>query len=198
METTTGTDLSVFFNQWYYGKSYPVFNVIWNQRSDTLTIYSKQSTDSPANPLFKTHFDVKLKFLTSDSIVRLYQNINNQTFKITVKENVTTIEIDPNNWILKKVESITTGVNDIHENTHNSKLYPNPFKESSNLEFYLDKPQLVRIETYSINGSLIDVTTMNGTAGVNLTTIGGSLKKGIYFCRIEMNDTTETFKLIKL
>jgi len=46
MEITTGSDLTDFFNQWYYGEAYPVFNVIWNQSKDTLTIISNQTTDS--------------------------------------------------------------------------------------------------------------------------------------------------------
>jgi aminopeptidase N len=198
METTTGMNLSDFFNQWYYGEAYPVFNVSWNQSNDTLSIISDQTTDSPETPLFKTHFDVMLKFPASDSIIRLYQNINNQIFKIPVKEKVTSIEIDPYNWILKRVRSITTRINDINESSDSIRVYPNPFSDKANLEFYLTKAQTVRIEIYSINGSLIETKTINGTEGSNLSIIGNSLNNGIYFCRIITNETIRTLKLIKL
>jgi len=198
METTTGLNLSEFFNQWYYGAAYPVFNVHWNQSTDTLTITSNQTTDSTEPSFFKTHFDVSLKFLATDTIIRLYQNINNQTFNIPIKERVTSIEIDPNNWILKRVESITTGIKDIYESSNSMRVYPTPFNESANIEFNLPKPQSVKIEILNLNGSIIETKMINGVKGNNSNSIGDSLKKGIYFCRITINETIETFKLIKL
>jgi aminopeptidase N len=198
METITGLDLTEFFNQWYYGEAYPVFNVRWNQSNDTLTIISSQTTDSPKTPLFKTHFDVGLKLLTTDSIIRLYQNINNQTFKIPIKEKITSIEIDPKNWILKRIESLTTEIKDICESSNSIRAYPIPFNETAYLEFYLPKPQTVKIEIYNINGSILETKTINGVEGVNLNIIGGSLKKGMYFCRITTYGTIKTLKIIKL
>lgn len=198
METTTGSDLTDFFNQWYYGEAYPVFNVIWNQSKDTLTIISNQTTDSPKTPLFKTHFDVRLNFLTTDSIIRIYQNTNIQTFKIPINAKVISIEIDPNNWILKRVESITTGINDFYKSSNSIKIYPNPFNKSTNLEFHLSKSQLVRIEIYNTSGSMIETKMIDGVEGVNMNIIGISLNKGVYLCRIITNETIETFKMIKL
>lgn len=198
METTTGLDLSQFFNQWYYGEAYPVFNVHWNQSEDTVIIISNQTNDSPKTPLFKTHFDVGLKFLTTDSIIRLYQNINNQTFKIPIREKVTSIEIDPNNWILKRIGSITNRIIDACENSNSIRVYPTPFSQTTNLEFYLTKSQPVKIEIYNTNGSIVESRTINGVEGVNLDVIGALLTKGIYFPRIIINETITTLKIIKL
>jgi aminopeptidase N len=197
METTVGSDLTDFFNQWYYGEAYPVFNIHWYQKNDTLTLISNQTTNSSKTPFFKTHFDVGLKFLPSDSIIRLYQNINNQTFKVPIKKKVTSIEIDPNNWILKRIESITTGINDIGKSSNSVRIYPTPFNETANLELYLSSPQSVRIAIYNINGSLIETKKIDGVEGVNLSIIGDTLDKGIYFCKITINESFKILKIIK-
>lgn len=197
METVSGLDLTEFFNQWYYGEAYPVFNVRWYQANDTLTIVSNQTSDSPKTPFFKTHFDLGVKFAATDSVFCLYQNTNDQTFKIPVKEKVNSIEIDPNNWILNRIGSITTEINDISESSNSIRIYPTPFKETANLEFYLPKPQPVKIAIYNINGSIIETQEIYGVAGGNLYSIGGLLNKGIYFCQITINGSIKTIKIIK-
>ncbi|NJK97276.1 MAG: hypothetical protein HC905_22330, partial [Bacteroidales bacterium] len=161
-------DLTDFFNQWYYGEGYPVFNIHWYQKNDTLTFISNQTTISSKPPFFKTHFDVGLKFSSSDSIIRLYQTINNQTFKVPIKKKVASIEIDPNNWILKRIGSITTGTQDICKYSNSVRIYPTPFNETANLELYLPSPQSVRIAIYNLNGSLIETKEIDGAEGVNL------------------------------
>jgi len=198
MEHTTGLDLTDFFNQWYYGVGYPRFNINWSQNSDTLTIRSVQSTTYSNPALFKTHFDVKLKYLSSDSTVRLFQNTNNQIFKIPVTGKVSSIEFDPDDWILKRVESLITGINHGVDNSNSIRVYPNPFKESTNFEFIVNKPQPVKIEILNVNGAIVESKIINCFEGMNYNIMGTSLNKGIYFYRIIINETIETGKLIKL
>jgi aminopeptidase N len=197
MEHTTGMDLTEFFNQWYYGVGYPWFNINWSQNADTLTIVSVQSTTYSNPALFKTHFDVKLKYLSGDSTVRLFQDSNYQKFKIPIKEKVSSIEIDPDNWILKRVESVITGINHIVDQSNSIRVYPNPFKESTNLEFYLNKPQSVKIEILNVDGATVETKTINCVEGVNHNIIGTSLNTGIYFYRMVINETLKSGKLIK-
>src|ERR1035437_9477409 len=126
-EATTGINFSDFFNQWYYGQGYPSFNINWSQNNDSLTIISNQTTSTSITALFKTHFDLRINFLTSDTIVRLFQSSNNETFKIFLPGIVDSIEFDPKNWLIQK-SSIHTG---IQENTESClfNLFPNPRSE---------------------------------------------------------------------
>lgn len=198
MELTTGMDLTEFFNQWYYGYGYPVFNITWAQKSDTLFIKTNQTTLRTETPLFKTHFDVKMNFLSGDSTVRLYQNTNYQIFKIPIKKQVTSIEFDPDDWILKRIESLTSVVNNISDNTDIINVYPNPFDKSVNFEFFLDKSQPVKIDILSINGTFIKTEVFDGVAGKNITTTGAYLSKGVYLYRLTINGIIKSGKLIKL
>jgi len=47
MEQKTGLNLQQFFDQWIYGKGYPIFNVEWNQINDKVFIKTTQSTTTP-------------------------------------------------------------------------------------------------------------------------------------------------------
>jgi aminopeptidase N len=198
MELTTGLDLTDFFDQWYYGVGYPLFKINWYQNNDTLTIKSVQSTTYSKPALFKTHFDIKLKYLSSDSIIRLYQNTNNQIFKIPIKAKISTIELDPDDWILKRFERSTSVKNYKADNSNFINVYPNPFNESINFKFYLYKLQPVKIDIFNANGIIIETKIINGVEGENLSVLDISVNKGIYFYRITTNGTIQTGKLIKL
>ncbi|OFX28506.1 MAG: hypothetical protein A2X08_05590, partial [Bacteroidetes bacterium GWA2_32_17] len=108
-ETTTGINFTDFFNQWYYGEGYPTFNINWSQNNDTLTIVSNQTTSISITTLFKTHFDLKIIYATGDTIIRLFQGTNNETYKIYFPELVDSIEMDPNFWLIQK-NFIITGI----------------------------------------------------------------------------------------
>jgi aminopeptidase N len=197
METTTGLDLNDFFNQWYYGEGYPVFNIRWFQNNDTLKIESNQTTNRIKTPLFKTHFDIRIKYSSGDSTIRLYQDINNQVFKIPMTAKISSIEFDPDEWILKRVE-VSMSVNNYADNSNIIKAYPNPFNESTELEYYLNNPQTVKIEIYNLNGVLVEAKIINGVRGENYITTCSSLNIGIYLYRIHINGIIKTGKLIKL
>jgi hypothetical protein len=197
METTTGLNFTDFFNQWYYGEGYPVFNVRWFQNNDTLTITSNQTTYRWETPLFKTHFDIRIKCSSGDSTIRLYQNINNQVYKIPMTTKISSLEFDPDEWILKRVE-LSMSVNNYADNSNIIKVYPNPFNESAEFEFYLNNPQTVRIEIYSLHGILVETKIINGVVSKNCITACSSLNKDIYFYRIHINGTIKTGKLVKI
>jgi len=52
LEETSGMDFTDFFDQWYYGKGFPTFNLFWHSQNDTLYIESLQETSTATTPLF--------------------------------------------------------------------------------------------------------------------------------------------------
>ncbi len=105
-QQVSGIDFTDFFNQWYFGEGYPIFNLSWWQEADTVFLLSNQQTSTTVTPLFKMPLEYKLSWAANDTTVRFYHQTNDTLFKFIINEEIDQVEIDPNNWVLKKVEEI--------------------------------------------------------------------------------------------
>jgi hypothetical protein len=139
MENFTGMDFTPFFNQWYFGEGYPTYSVKWNQSGNDAAIEISHITSmSQVTPTYTN--DIDLRFIRqgqADTIIRFNINSNTEQFSIYNIGTLTgSIGIDPNNWIINKVGSITMDPNlnvgiESSLEIQNMLVYPNP----SNGEF---------------------------------------------------------------
>ena len=193
LETTSGINFDDFFNQWYYGEGYPIYNIIWNQQNDSLILKSIQTTSTTITPLFKMSMEYKLCYAGGDTTIRIYQNSNTQVFKVFVPHKITGIVVDPNNWVLNKIGSVTQGIN---ENIYDDLLiscYPNPFVDNIFLEF-LDNKYNHTIKLIKITGNIIfEISTNDKSIDINTRDIA----KGIYFLKVDNGIYNYVKKLIK-
>lgn len=135
LESVSGKDFTDFFNQWYYGEGYPVYDIVWNQVSDTLFITSTQTTSVSITTLFKMLVPYQLDFTDgSDTTLLLYQNANLNNYVIPINKTIDSIEFDPKQWILHKLNSITFGIEDAKSPMHYT-LGPNPAKDYLHIFF---------------------------------------------------------------
>ncbi|MEI7595829.1 MAG: M1 family aminopeptidase [Bacteroidota bacterium] len=194
-QATTGADYTDFFNQWYYGEGYPTFNINWSQTSDTVTIFSNQTTSTTITPLFKTHFDVKLKTASGDTIVRLYHATNNEIFKLYFPKTVTSVVVDPNFWLIQK-NTINVGIEE-DKNILPCKLYPNPAKQNCTLEYFSKLNEQIKIKIYDINGSEVAQKTIYVFCGKNdILLDSNNLNSGVYIVKVESNAESKVLRLI--
>ncbi|NOQ25794.1 MAG: T9SS type A sorting domain-containing protein [Bacteroidales bacterium] len=194
IEANTGIDFDPFFNQWYYGKGYPHFDVNYTQHNDTLFMTVSQLTTSTSTPLFQLFVDYKINYTGGDTTLRLCQSHNYETFKIPLKETVTNIVVDPDNWILKIIGT----VNSIELPENNITLFsfsPNPVKDILKVYFnanlYSYKKQ---IQIMDINGRLIKSYIINSDSyPIDVS----FLSNGIYFIRGISANKSYTYKFLK-
>jgi hypothetical protein len=144
-ENTSGLDFTDFFNQWYFGEGFPTFSVIWSQQEDTLYLNSIQTTSTTVTTLFKTPVEFKLTYAGGSQTIRVYQKSNDTTFKITIPYQITGITIDPNNWILNQVGTITH-----RKNLNLAAFIEGPFDEiSGQMATGLNPDHLPLIQPYN-------------------------------------------------
>jgi len=189
-EELTGKNFTDFFNQWYFGEGFPTFNIVYSQHNDTLVMNVNQTTSAAVTPLFKMNMEYKIKFPTGDTIVKLYHQANAETFKIPVHKPVTGIVVDPNNWIVNGIGSVSG----ISENQAiNFIIFPNPC--SDYLQIYLGnmKNENYKVSVYDIAGKFLlsDLNFNDENKRINIQ----NLEKGIYFLQISdgMNKTLKKF-----
>jgi aminopeptidase N len=98
METVSGKDLSVFFQQWLYTPGQPLLDISWkygkSKKSISVTIVQQQAT------LFKfpLELSVRGKNGTVSKVIDISQKETN--FSIPVKDPVQSVLVDPNTRLL--------------------------------------------------------------------------------------------------
>jgi aminopeptidase N len=108
LEEVSGMDFSCFFEQWYYGEGYPVFQLFWEQEGDSLLLRSEQTgTASQVTPLFQVPFELDILFTNGQSQrVRLSQESNEDEFSLQAGGTVERIVFDPDDHLLKTASVI--------------------------------------------------------------------------------------------
>lgn len=130
LEAVSGQDLDEFFEDWFVGQGFPSYQVGWEQNSGgEVYIQLNQTTSDPSVDFFEMPVPVLLKGNGVDSLVRLEHTQNGQLFTVDVPFTVTSIEFDPDLWLIsanntveqKEVLGTETAFGDAK-----IQLYPNP------------------------------------------------------------------------
>jgi len=103
LDEVSEMDFSCFFQQWYYGEGYPIFQLFWEQKGDSLAIRSEQTgTAADITPLFQVPFELDIVLSSGHSQrVRLMQQSNQEEFTLLVEGVVERVVFDPGNHLLK-------------------------------------------------------------------------------------------------
>ena len=106
LEEHTGMDFTLFFNQWYFGEGFPIFDLSWKQDNGQMEILIEHTGSASATPLFITNLEVQLvRANAADTLLHLPVNTNRDLFRISTGGLVTGIETDPGYYVLKQIRS---------------------------------------------------------------------------------------------
>lgn len=96
---------------------------------------------------------------------------------------------------------VSTGCNNLglNENTKNLdlKYYPSVINRFLNIDFSSLDNGLAQVNLFSANGAKVYSYSENISADEKLELNVGNLSKGIYICRVQIEDKQKTFKVIK-
>jgi aminopeptidase N len=195
-ENLSGIPLQDFFDQWYYGEGYPLFQVRWAQTNPaTVRVITQQTTSSAATPFFKMDMDFRFISPTGgDTTCRLQIRNPVDTFFVPVNRTVNSLQVDPDKWMLAKITSIhnTTGLEEPVRIS--AAVFPNPAKE--HLTIRLDN-------LAGEGGFLFLLSDLNGRAVMRETLVGSTntvrlnhLNSGVYHWQIITPQGYNSGKLI--
>jgi hypothetical protein len=193
MEGVIGYPLDTFFQQWFYKEGYPIYTGKWDQKNDTVYVALNQQTSMPSSQtLFNTPLEMKFTSATGDTIVMVNNNANSQNFKFIWGRTMTGMNIDPNDWLIDSVLSITHDPTLAVSNVTLSHvvIIPNPTNDVWNLTG-INEP--VSIILTDVAGKIILEKKTEG----NMTIPAQHLPYGIYFLQITTDTGNTTYKLIK-
>lgn len=186
LETSSGQNLTEFFDDWVYGPGFPIISTYWSQTSTQLNLSVQQTPSDASVPFFNIPIPYRLKGPAIDTIIVVDPSINNQQFNLPITQQVDTVFFDPENKILA-LEALTTSLKDLSYLEDQVLIYPNPVKT----QIYLNIPNTVSVQHISIRNILgetiarpsilsnsIDVSTLsNGLYFIDFSTNQGNLIK---------------------
>ncbi|WP_046244821.1 M1 family aminopeptidase [Hymenobacter terrenus] len=185
-EAEAGRSLQYFFDQWYEGEGYPSFEVRWNQVGNTLYVRTNETTSMPTvTPFFDTDVDYQLTYTDGTmQTVRLRQGQPLSGFSVPVTGTVASLIVDPNQWILNGVGSITRD-NTLVLSTPQAvaarrlQAYPNPCREQ------LQLPQALNQAAEAEIGDAVGRVVFRQHLTPSTTRIDTSqLQPGLYYLRL--------------
>jgi len=181
-EEVSGKNLFNFFNERIYGEGYPTYNVtFFKQGTDTLILSINQTTSMPTvTPIFTGLVQLKVLSARGDTTITVNQTQNNQSFAIYYTKTPIGVEVDPNNWIVNKVGTITEGVSTIPEIPKEVRIFPNPVTAEFTIRMPPDRFNRMRI--VDINGRVLKWAGI--PAGATSYRQNPALATGIYFVHL--------------
>jgi len=108
-EAHTGWDLDAFFQQWIYGERYPAYRATWTSapapggHDVTLTLVQTQS-----GQLFTMPVPVRVTTASGETTFVVRDSLRAQTFVLRVPDEPRAVAVDPDQWILRTVETPVT------------------------------------------------------------------------------------------
>jgi aminopeptidase N len=191
-EAAGDTNLTRFFDDWYYGEGFPVYSAQYTREDDrTIRFSLSQTTTHPSVSFFEMPVPVRVyNAEKTDSVdFRLYHTSNNQEFILKTDFTVSDIRIDPDYWLISKTDGIVNVP--LTEYKEGIKVYPNPFTNQISIAVPGNKP-IERITLYNAVGKQLYLSD-DPRERYNW----GHLPDGIYFLQLSINGILYERKIIK-
>lgn len=191
MEEESGLDLDEFFTKWIYSEGFPYLNIVWQRRSNTTVRFGIEQIPSHSSVDF---FPLDIEFRLrgdggEDSLIRIAHRELQDLHDIEVGFKVTSVEFDPNIWLLAK----TTLIEGDHTDLASVAVYPNP--SSSSVQVFIKNKRIDKVEIYNTLGQLVQATVTSGRKNESVQ-IDHSLGKGYYLVKAYVGNEAVVGKLI--
>ncbi|MEA3452043.1 MAG: T9SS type A sorting domain-containing protein, partial [Bacteroidota bacterium] len=194
-EEMCNCDLSYFFDDWYYGEGYPIYEIYWWQTADNqLFIEINQTNSALENNFFELNIPIKTHSnYTNDSILILNNTEQSQVFIFQLNYKISNLIFDPETWILTRnsvVTKIIKNINDIEVT-----ISPNPATNKININFPIETTVL-QYTIYDTLGREFAHKTINKRTDF-LTINIRNINSGEYIINIKTLDGFVSKKFIK-
>lgn len=184
LENFTGKNLNNYFSQWLFGEGYPVISAEYASDGTNLFLKVTHTTSSTVTPLFKTPLEIKCTSASGDTTFTIDITQNSNTFIIPTKKNITGLTLDPKNWLLNTVGTISYNPALISLSLDNIaldnsiRIYPNPTTDYLQIEN--SSSEMTTLSLFDWNGRRLQHQTLNALTILDIS----ALAKGVYLLEI--------------
>lgn len=185
-----GRNLDYFFKQWIYGEGYPTYKTTITGVGNTATVRLEQRNTTATNPAsFTMPIQMRVLSVAGDTTITVFNDRADQTFTLPARGAVTNVIIDPNNWILKTLETSATNlITAVAEPAPlDLRIYPNPAAETLTIDFTLPAAGAATVSLTNVLGQPVRrVANPSLAPGLHSQTFNvGGLSAGRYTISVE-------------
>ncbi len=180
MQTTSGKDLTEFFNDWIYNQGYPSYTIQWYQVGNQLHTMVSQTQSDPSVSFFEVGLPIKVNGTLGETLGLILDNItNNESFSNTVNFIISSIEFDPEADIISKNNSVVLGTPEVDQ-SRNIQIFPNPTTNTITIQ-KPDDLEVSEIRIFNVLGQLLPTNGWNPEVDLS------SFSTGMLFVQIQTN-----------
>jgi aminopeptidase N len=206
-ESVSSMDLDWFFDAWIYQVGRPFYRVTWSVEDSVDVDFINLSIEQmqyPESGLFPMPVDITLQAEGADTVVTVFNDAPQQSFRVRAPDGVRGILVDKDNWILKRIVAVTSADEPFIPAAYVLRQnYPNPFNAGTVIEFSLSRSAQVEVVILNLRGQVIKrLVSGNLVDGVHRVTWDGQDDKGaaaasgLYLYRLRAEGYNETRKLL--
>ncbi|MEO0179851.1 MAG: M1 family aminopeptidase [candidate division WOR-3 bacterium] len=191
----TGLSLGWFFDEWLYRPGHPKYDVGWEADSIGggmwqvgVLIKQTQSHDYGV-PTFKMPVPMRFRDGTLDTTVILWDSLDVQGFSITLPGKPTTLQFDPENWIIDE-HIVHIGIDEGASDRIATRIIsvgPTPTRNIFRIEFVSCGGIPADLKAYSVDGRLVCRESAITKPGLNSVSVDLSrAPAGLYIVELKL------------
>ena len=195
VDSVTGHPMQWFFDEWVYGKGWPVYASTYSWSGGTLSLRLTQEQSS-SWPVFTMPLQIRARDVAHDTLFTITPAGRVHEVQIPLSFAPDSIAIDPDNWVLKEIGK-TNDVAQASETPARVMLlqnYPNPFNAGTVMGYRVEGSGsgVVRLAVYDMLGRevamLVHERKVPGDYRVTFDATG--LSSGVYYARLQVDGNT--------
>ena len=190
LETTYGSSLTEFFNDWIYNQGYPTYTITaQNLGAGQAQFTINQTQSDPSVSFFEMPVPIRIHGANGEQQdIVLNNTTNGQVFIQAFSFPIVSFEFDPEVHLISLNNTVTLA-NETFELDKAIELYPNPVTEV----LHIQMPSNISIEKVDFYNNLGQLVLETSTPNITTST----LASGVYQVQIATSEGTFHKKIIK-
>jgi aminopeptidase N len=197
MEQYYGESLNWFFQEWIYGKGFPIYQYSWTYQEEgdqyilDLTIEQIQKNYG-AEEVFTMPLDIMIMTIPGPKkdTVKVFNDQRIQSYQFITDLQPASVILDPDDWVLQKSErvaAIDPGEEPLPLTYKLEQNYPNPFNATTSIKFIIPETEKVTLDIYNVQGELVEqLLKATMSAGEhNIVWDASNVSSGVYYYQIK-------------
>jgi aminopeptidase N len=163
LEQLSGTDLTQFFNDWYYGQGYPTYQLEWTMLSGGwISTRLKETTSHPSVSFFAMPVPIVFRNASQEKTIIIDHKSSGQLDFVNIGFVPDTVLIDPDHWLISANNTVTQSSLNLKDQVN---ILPNPIGNEFFTVLQNIPASKVSLLLYSMNGQLLsrkEIELLNG------------------------------------
>lgn len=194
MESVSGVNLDIFFNQWVYGEGFPNIDIQWKSSDNGLYLNIQQVSSLENASWFSTTVPVHAYGEQDSTTFFLHIDQPEVFFLLNPGFKVTAIKVDPNaNWLARYNLTL---LEDQSPKKHEILIFPNPTNGALQVQIpdgqFPSKVQLIQLDGRSVETKI----SIDKYLGIYKLDLSPALESGIYILQLFYNNELHSIPLV--